>query len=46
MSTKKNPSEKTFRKSTNERGATAQSRPKRPPKKPAKAQGSTKSSRK
>lgn len=46
MRTKKNPSEKTSRKSINERGATAQSRPKRPPKKPAKAQGSTKSSRK
>ena len=46
MRTKKNPSEKTPRKSVNERGATAQSPPKRPTKKPTKAQGSTKSSRK
>jgi len=46
MRSKKNPSEKTSRKSINERGATAQSRPKPPPKKPSKAQGSTKSSRK
>ena len=46
MRTKKSPSEKTSRKSVNERGAPAQSPPKRPPKKPTKAQGSTKSSRK